>query len=941
MDYIYSRLDNNLVDINRIEYIKLKTCVVSNEPIEGLSVGDFFLETKILDSKRRIFTDLSAIGSVEGLDEIKRELQREIEDRIAADEQEANRVDSMINQLNENISTIVDQLNQNIAEAINTLNARIDSDESRVDSLIDQVNQNIAAIVDQINQNIATITEQLNANLVAEQTAREEADAAIETKLDSEITRATEADSALSEAIEAETQNRIEADSNITQRLENLEGKTTRLYYGTGTAESPTAKDIQNFIDEQEVVPPYEAPYSGIAVVVYLTDDSTFHIWHYYTNLGTWQDDGIDTVSTFTNSHAGIIQGSTEDGYISAEDGKGKVNGWDSKADVSSLEDYATNEDVQGIYNTVMANFSNYVSLDGDETISGAKTFNAHITAPSAVFDGVIVNVNNSGIGFGNLSNYTGSQNFFVYRSTDSGYYYDFYNFGATTGSSTSRTLLDSVNFTNYLTDYYTTAEIDEKLENFYTADEVDEKLENLQLDIEVQLGDVYTKDDVDNLLQSYATTAYVSSEVSNLQGQIDTANTNISSLSSEVSTISSNLTSLTSEVSTISDDLATAEENITTLSSALDTKQDTLVSGENIKTINGYDVLGSGNLLIEGLSIETSITPDSQHAVTSQAIYEALEGKADADDLNTLSTSVSSLSSSVSSLSTDLSSLSTSVSSISSEVSTLSSSLTDLTGEVSTISSNVSTLSSGLSTLSSEVLTISSAVNTLSENISTISSALDTKADEADLTTLSGEVSTISSSLSSLTSEVSTISSSLETAEGNITEIQSTLSSVETSLATKAEQSDVDTISTTLSSVQTTLSSVESTLAEKLDTTTAESTYATKTELTSAQSTLQSAIDEKLDTATASTTYVPQADFKTNYLDANDVVYESDLSSYYTKTEVDSTLSNYALKTDITAVFKFKGSVETVSALPESGDVGDVYYVHEESTEYVWIGES
>ena len=38
-------------------------------------------------------------------------------------------------------------------------------------------------------------------------------------------------------------------------------------------------------------------------------------------------------------------------------------------------------------------------------------------------------------------------------------------------------------------------------------------------------------------------------------------------------------------------------------------TKQDTLVSGENIKTINNQNILGSGNIEIEGVSDYTELT--------------------------------------------------------------------------------------------------------------------------------------------------------------------------------------------------------------------------------------------------------------------------------------------------------------------------------------------
>jgi len=49
---------------------------------------------------------------------------------------------------------------------------------------------------------------------------------------------------------------------------------------------------------------------------------------------------------------------------------------------------------------------------------------------------------------------------------------------------------------------------------------------------------------------------------------------------------------------------------------------------------------------------------------------------------------------------------------------------------------------------------------------------------------------------------------------------------------------------------------------------------------------------------------------------------------------------SDYALKTDITGLYKYKGSKATTSALPTTGnDVGDVYNVEASGMNYVWTG--
>lgn len=144
----------------------------------------------------------------------------------------------------------------------------------------------------------------------------------------------------------------------LEDRVGNLEGKTTRLLYTTST--NPTASDINSFVTGLG----YTSPFEGIAVVV----DETFHIWHYYDNNGIgWRDDGVDTVSNFTNSTAGIILGSTDNGKVFAEtDGTGSVNGWDTlSTNVSNLQSttQALSSSVSTLQNTVSTHTSNISDL--------------------------------------------------------------------------------------------------------------------------------------------------------------------------------------------------------------------------------------------------------------------------------------------------------------------------------------------------------------------------------------------------------------------------------------------------------------------------------------------------------------------------------------------------------------------------------------------------
>lgn len=325
------------------------------------------------------------------IDNTNKELAFEAEERKKADnllaknlDKESARVDSMINQLNTNISEIVTQLNNNIVEAINIINGAIEAERkyradadttlnTKIDAESEKLQNSLTTLSAYIDKNVNDMTvlvntettnriqadEFLQNNIDNEALERltqdkhlqdqlddlsENTDSVAEellNKINAETDRAIAAEDALNKDLQAETSNRIAADNDLVRRIGNLEGKTTRLYYGEGTLTSPTATEIQTFIDDLEVNPKYTAPYSGIAVVVYLTDEGTYHVWHYYENLATWKDDGVDIVSDFTNSSAGIIQGTLSVGYISAIDGFGKVNGWE-ELNSTILSNYST-----------------------------------------------------------------------------------------------------------------------------------------------------------------------------------------------------------------------------------------------------------------------------------------------------------------------------------------------------------------------------------------------------------------------------------------------------------------------------------------------------------------------------------------------------------------------------------------------------------------------
>lgn len=67
-----------------------------------------------------------------------------------------------------------------------------------------------------------------------------------------------------------------------------------------------------------------------------------------------------------------------------------------------------------------------------------------------------------------------------------------------------------------------------------------------------------------------------------------------------DIERIDNEITNINGEITTIENDITDINVEINNISGELAGKQDTLVSGTNIKTINGNSILGSGNLVIE-----------------------------------------------------------------------------------------------------------------------------------------------------------------------------------------------------------------------------------------------------------------------------------------------------------------------------------------------------
>lgn len=80
----------------------------------------------------------------------------------------------------------------------------------------------------------------------------------------------------------------------------------------------------------------------------------------------------------------------------------------------------------------------------------------------------------------------------------------------------------------------------------------------------------------------------------------------------------------------TVDSELSETSENPVqnkVITAALNGKQDSLVSGINIRTINGLDVLGQGNIKITGGPVDTAMSDTSENAVQNKVIKTYVDG--------------------------------------------------------------------------------------------------------------------------------------------------------------------------------------------------------------------------------------------------------------------------------------------------------------------------
>ena len=237
---------------------------------------------------------------------------------------------------------------------------------------------------------------------------------------------------------------------------------------------------------------------------------------------------------------------------------------------------------------------------------------------------------------------------------------------------------------------------------------------------------------------------------------------------------------------------------------SSLASKQDKLVSGTNIKTINNQSILGSGNISIESgtsITVDSALSTTSENPVQNKVITNTLQTKANASDIPTKVSQLENDSKfatqeavvqglatkadkdSLTSLESDITNLQTTVGnqdkSIIANAQAIQGKQDKLVSgtNIKTIN-NQSLLGSGnISIEGGSSITVDSELSTTSENpvqnkvittkVNSLETSLESKASQTDLDNLSSTVTTQGQTITSIQTEIGNINTQLTEING------------------------------------------------------------------------------------------------------------------------------------------------------------------------------
>lgn len=280
MDFIYSKLNNNLVDINRLNTVKLLKCVEEGKPLANLHVGDYYLEFTVVDSDKVNYCDLSDLNKEDSelldriirnenlfnahVDENKVEFES-LKSSLSSEKESRENSDNILTQnLNAEINRAKEKEGSLETALINETKERESADESLLNTT-NKLKEDLtseSSLRENKDSELVTSLNTLNSNLKAESKTREDEDKKIQTSLDTQIKTVSDNINTL---IAGESKIREDNDNNLKNSIDDLSGRTKaiedqylkkdgsvvmtgNLYMGTSTAKNY----IKNLLMPQE-----------------------------------------------------------------------------------------------------------------------------------------------------------------------------------------------------------------------------------------------------------------------------------------------------------------------------------------------------------------------------------------------------------------------------------------------------------------------------------------------------------------------------------------------------------------------------------------------------------------------------------------------------------------------------------------------------------------
>ena len=264
MDFIYSRLNNNLVDINRLESITLLKCEQENIPLEGLNIGDYYLKFTVVDSDKINYCDLSQLNDDEksAADALYEEQQRAIARENIIENNSGNYLDI---EQEENTGVVTIKLLNIHGSVLDTKTLDLETEKIIRKITLDQENKSlIFSLVDSttITCDISDLINDYNVKINNLTIHTNEEINRLDLRLDDEISRANQAEQNITDKLNEEinraqnAEQKLTTDLNqeISDRQEAITNEQVRAEQAENTLKTNLENEIQRSTEKDDIL---------------------------------------------------------------------------------------------------------------------------------------------------------------------------------------------------------------------------------------------------------------------------------------------------------------------------------------------------------------------------------------------------------------------------------------------------------------------------------------------------------------------------------------------------------------------------------------------------------------------------------------------------------------------------------------------------------------